>query len=185
LHSLNDNFKGRSKSKIIYEQKEIKADERLITAFERMETMLRIDFIDTEETYPMRNSVLRPDQAVESVYLEKDNDPETFHLGVFSGKKLISIGSFHQSRHPEFPQHFQYQLRKMATDPGFRKMNAGRQLIEFALEELRRRKVELMWCNARQVAVGFYEKLGLTTATDFFDVPGIGPHKLMYINLLS
>jgi ribosomal protein S18 acetylase RimI-like enzyme len=149
-----------------------------------MEAMLRIDFISTEETYPLRNSVLRPNKPVESVFLEKDNDHETFHLGAFYENKLISIGSFHKSNHPQFSQENQYQLRKMATDPDYRKINAGRKLIEYGVEELRKRNVALMWCNAREVAIGFYEKLGLKTAGDFFDVPGIGRHKLMYINLL-
>jgi ribosomal protein S18 acetylase RimI-like enzyme len=149
-----------------------------------MEHTIKIEFITTEQTYPLRNSVLRPNKPVESVFLEKDNDADTFHLGAFYEGKLISIGSFHQSDHSQFLQSNQYQLRKMATDPQFRKMNAGRQLIEFAFNELRNRKVELMWCNAREVAIGFYEKLGLKTANNFFEVPGIGPHKLMYINLL-
>jgi GNAT superfamily N-acetyltransferase len=150
-----------------------------------MENKILIEFITTEQTYPLRNTVLRPNKPVESVFLERDNDPETFHLGAIYNSDIISVGSFHKANHSNFKELRQYQLRKMATSPQYRKLNAGRKLIEFALEELRKREVELMWCNAREVAIGFYEKLGLKTASDFFEVPGIGPHKLMYIQLIS
>jgi len=48
------------------------------------------------------------------------------------------------------------------------------------LEELKDRKVDLLWCDARKVALGFYEKMGFKILGDFYEIPIIGPHKLMY-----
>jgi ribosomal protein S18 acetylase RimI-like enzyme len=158
---------------------------RLIQLICQMEKEIAVRFIGTEETYPLRNLVLRPNKPVESVFLERDNDPDSFHLGAFIEANVISVGSFHRASHQRFVETHQYQLRKMATSPDFRKMNAGRKLIEFAFEELKTRNTELLWCNAREVAIAFYKKLGFETASGFFDVPGIGPHKLMYIKLIS
>ena len=43
--------------------------------------------------------------------------------------------------------------------------------------------IELLWGDARLEATGFYEKLGLKMKGEIYDVPDIGPHKLMYIKL--
>ena len=45
---------------------------------------------------------------------------------------------------------------------------------------MKERQVDLWWCNARLVAVGFYEKLGLSVYGDIFEIEPIGPHKLMF-----
>jgi hypothetical protein len=37
-----------------------------------------------------------------------------------------------------------------------------------------------LWCNARLVAVPFYERLGLEAVGPEFDIPGIGPHYVMW-----
>lgn len=68
----------------------------------------------------------------------------------------------------------------MATSPKVRGENFGKQVIDFALEELKNRKVDLLWCDARKVALGFYEKMGFHIFGDFYEIPIIGPHKLMY-----
>ena len=74
----------------------------------------------------------------------------------------------------------QYRLRAMATSSKVRGENFGKLLIEFAIEELKNRKVDLLWCDARKVALGFYEKMGFNVIGDFYEIPIIGPHKLMY-----
>jgi hypothetical protein len=40
--------------------------------------------------------------------------------------------------------------------------------------------VELLWFNARETAVPFYEKLGCTKKGASFEIPEIGLHFLMY-----
>ena len=71
----------------------------------------------------------------------------------------------------------------MASSPKVRGQNFGKKVIDFALEELKKRNVEILWCDARNVALGFYEKMGFTIIGDYYDVPEIGPHKLMYYRL--
>jgi hypothetical protein len=34
----------------------------------------------------------------------------------------------------------------------------------------------LMWCNGRQPAAPFYERLGWTIASEAFEIPTAGPH---------
>jgi GNAT superfamily N-acetyltransferase len=52
------------------------------------------------------------------------------------------------------------QLRGMAVDPGAQGTGVGRLLVEAAVERLRAAGVTRMWCNARDTAVPFYERLG-------------------------
>ncbi|MFD0748893.1 GNAT family N-acetyltransferase [Mucilaginibacter calamicampi] len=142
-----------------------------------------IKFIKVEEALPLRNTVLRegrlkPDEC----RFPSDNLPGNFHLGYFDNDELICIASFHPQSYGEYAG-VGYQLRGMATAGGYQGKGAGKQLVEFAKNYLRGRSASYMWCNARQVAVGFYERLGLKIVSPQFDVPGIGPHYVMYVPL--
>ena len=52
-----------------------------------------------------------------------------------------------------------------------------------AIKVLEMKQVNLLWCDARQVAWGFYQNLNFNVKGDVYEVPLRGPHKLMYIKL--
>ncbi|MFM9005171.1 MAG: GNAT family N-acetyltransferase, partial [Flavobacteriales bacterium] len=106
---------------------------------------------------------------------------DAFHLGVRCESELISVGSFVPQSHHHFSQDNLYRLRAMATLPNFHGRGSGRVLIEFALQLLRERNANLLWCDARLSAVGFYQRLGFSVDDEIYEVPLIGPHKLMWI----
>ena len=56
----------------------------------------------------------------------------------------------------------------------------GRVLIKF---QRKKTESEILWCNARTTAFGFYEKMGFNIVVDEFDIPNLGPHKKGFINL--
>ncbi|WP_346621762.1 GNAT family N-acetyltransferase [Blastococcus montanus] len=60
----------------------------------------------------------------------------------------------------------------MATDPPVRGAGVGRALVEHGLARL----ADLVWCDARTSAVGFYERTGSRVVGEEFDKPGLGPH---------
>ena len=43
---------------------------------------------------------------------------------------------------------------------------------------------DLVWCDARTTAAGFYAHFGFTVVTEPFDKPGIGPHVGMLKDLV-
>ena len=138
-------------------------------------------FISAKETYPLRLEVLwQHKKSLEECRLDIDDLESTFHVGALKNGELVSVGTFLVQRNEKFKEKYQYRLRAMATSPKVRGENFGKKIIEFAMNELQNRKVELLWCDAREVALGFYEKMGFTVVGDFYDVPQIGPHKLMY-----
>lgn len=42
---------------------------------------------------------------------------------------------------------------------------------------------EVLWCNARVGALGFYLRLGFATIGEEFEIAGIGPHFVMWRDL--
>ncbi len=139
--------------------------------------------IQATETYPLRHTVLRPNQDISTCNYPGDKDPTTFHIGAFKGEELIGIASYYQEKHPNFNEESQYKLRGMATSENYRGMNIGKELIIKAEEILRERQVDFWWCNAREIAFGFYTKLGLSKYGKMFEIDPIGPHKIMFKHL--
>jgi predicted GNAT family N-acyltransferase len=141
-------------------------------------------FIEATETHSLRYRVLWPHlPSVDVCVIEIDNRDDAFHVGVFSGDVLISVGSFFQLVSPRLQYSKQYRLRAMATDPNYRRMHAGECLIDFACIELRKRRVDVLWCDARLMAVPFYESIGFYKFEDVYEVPLIGPHHFMWKEL--
>ena len=141
---------------------------------------MRVRFIRTADTYALRLRVLRPGGTEEDCHWANDRLEGGFHLGVHIGEHRICIGSFYPEKHPDLKGWKQYRLRGMATHPEFQGQGAGRRLLAFALEHLKARHADLLWCNARMVALPFYTNLGFTVQGPEFDIPGIGPHHLMW-----
>ena len=64
----------------------------------------------------------------------------------------------------------------MATDPAVRGTGAGRALVAEGLARVAALGGDLVWCDARVAAVGFYERMGFAVVTEQFDKPEGGPH---------
>lgn len=139
--------------------------------------MVSVKKISTEETYFLRLEVLRKGIDLPHKFKE-DFDVATFHLGVFEGEKLMSIGSFIKNE-LEALKGSQYQLRGMATLPEGRGKGYGKLLLDEASEELKTMSIEKLWCNAREEAVKFYEKSGFQIFGEEFMVNKVGPHYKM------
>ncbi len=139
---------------------------------------LKIGQISIEETYPIRKEVLRKNIPLPYKF-DDDFDKNTFHLGVFYNKKLVSISSFIKAKN-EFLSGEQYQLRGMATINSQQKKGIGSMIIKEAIELLKKIKVDVLWCNARVSAVNYYKKHGFQIIGSEFDVKHIGKHFVMY-----
>lgn len=143
-----------------------------------------VKHITAAETLPLRSKVLRNGLDWEKCIFPTDDIENGFHLGCFVDDRLISIATFFPEDYPD-QRLGGVRLRGMATDPEFAGKGYGAELINFAVEELRSKNASYIWCNARKIAVGFYDKLGFTIISDEFDVPGIGPHFNMIKQLIQ
>lgn len=142
--------------------------------------VLRIKAVDT---HPIRHRILRPHGTIEDCIFKGDTDELTFHLGAFVDKKLVSVASFYFERNTQFPDPYQFRLRGMATLPEHQGQGLSSALLRTALPAIKQNQCTLLWCNARESAMGFYQKVGFVAHGDVFNIPGIGPHYLMSIQI--
>lgn len=144
--------------------------------------MLLVYEIPSSETWNLRHRVLRPlpANAAECAF-PGDEDPGTFHLGAFLDGKLVGIATFMQEPFAKAPEaRLPVRLRGMASDPDFRRRGIGRALVQEGERKLTAKGSNLLWFNAREVAFPFYEALGYVYASEMFDIPGVGPHRVMF-----
>jgi predicted GNAT family N-acyltransferase len=133
-------------------------------------------------TYPLRGAVLRPGRPVE---IPGDDDPATFHLAARTAEgQVVGVVRFHPNPCAWRPDaRAAWQLRGMATDPAVRGSGAGRALVTAGLARVAARGGDLVWCDARQAAAGFYERMGFTVAAGPYEIDPIGPHLGMVLEL--
>ncbi|RME14276.1 MAG: GNAT family N-acetyltransferase [Bdellovibrio sp.] len=150
---------------------------------EMRQNFIEVKEITYKETLSPRRQWLRPFLTESQCVYPGDLHPDSFHLGAFSGDKLVGIASFFKEGHEALQGQNPFRLRQMASAPSFRNKGVGRQLILVAKKMLKERQSTLLWCHARQEAFGFYEKMGFLYYGPLFHVPQIGPHKIMYLLL--
>ena len=142
-----------------------------------------VKFIPVESLLNIRNEVLREGKlTANECRFPTDELPGAFHTGYYIENELVSIASFHPQNFGDFAG-LGYQLRGMATIQKQRSTGIGNQLLNFAIIYLRGQKVNYLWCNARKKAIPFYLNIGFEVISDEFEVPGIGPHHVMYIKI--
>ncbi len=127
--------------------------------------------------------MLRPHGTLEDCIFKGDTDELTFHLGAFVDKKLVSVASFYFENNSAFEAPYQYRLRGMATLPEYQGQGLSSALLRTAFPMIKQNQCSLLWCNARKVAQGFYQNVGFEVHGNEFEVPQIGPHYLMSIQI--
>ncbi|WP_316736105.1 GNAT family N-acetyltransferase [Pedobacter aquatilis] len=141
-----------------------------------------VKFISAKEVLPLRSMMLRNGKSFEHCIFEGDEAYDTFHLGYELAGEILSIATF--MRNDFFEGEGEgYQLRGMATHTEQGGKGYGKALIDFAIEYLKEYNTNYLWCNARSTAAPFYKKIGFTTESPEFDIPGIGFHYEMKLNL--
>jgi predicted GNAT family N-acyltransferase len=146
-------------------------------------TTVTVDEVPPDVTYALRRAVLRPDGG--EVTWAGDEDPATFHLAARDDEgRVLGVVRFSPAPCAWRPDAgAPWQLRGMATDPTVRGTGAGRALLVDGLTRVGARGGDVVWCDARVSAAGFYERYGFAVVTEPYDKPGIGPHVGMVIDL--
>ncbi|WP_411275376.1 GNAT family N-acetyltransferase [Daejeonella sp.] len=141
-----------------------------------------IQFIRTDQTLDLRSSELRGGLDKSLCGFDGDDDQGSFHVGYFQDMILVSIATFQKLQREGFSGNG-YQLRGMVTHPDFRGKGIGNQLLNFSIVYLSGQRVNYLWCNARKIAYKFYQGIGFEFISEEFELPVIGPHKVMYLKI--
>lgn len=145
--------------------------------------MIILKEITAKETYSVRHPVLREGKPVESCHFEGDNLQSTIHIGLYVNAALIGVVSLFKTKNPEFKSENQFQIRGMAVLTHHQKRGYGHQLVEEAEVIAKKYNCKLLWFNAREKAVGFYEKMNYKSSGEPFNIGDIGIHFVMYKKL--
>jgi GNAT superfamily N-acetyltransferase len=140
--------------------------------------------ITAEETIEVRWPVLRPGFPRETAIFAGDELASPKHFGAFDGGRLVGVASIYFVPLPERASVAPaWQLRGMATLPEVRGRGFGCSLLAACVAHVRAGNVALLWCNARISAAPFYAKHGWRTLGAEFDIPTVGPHFRMVLDL--
>lgn len=141
--------------------------------------------IRTEQTYPLRRSVLRDGTPSDVVAFDGDDLESTFHLGIEADDEVVAISTWIQRDFPDidFPMHTgnTFQVRGMAIAPQRRGTGLGRILLEAGIELCHHRHATMVWARARDSSLGFYEhhKFSVVGKGYTDDVTGLPHHDVI------
>ena len=144
---------------------------------------MKAKIINSKLTHEIRGKILWPHILDGDYSIAIDDHPNTFHIGTFLHNKIISVGTFIRENNSIFKEKLQYRLRAMATDNRNQGQGAGKILFLKGVELLKKKKIELLWCDARINAIPFYESLSMKSRDKLYMIKNIGMHKTMYIHL--
>ncbi|MDP2089523.1 MAG: GNAT family N-acetyltransferase [Flavobacteriaceae bacterium] len=139
---------------------------------------MTVKIIKPEDTFEIRKKVLRENIPLPYEF-PGDFDESTTHFGFFIENKLVSVATVLKSSNQLFSGN-QYQLRGMATLSAYQGKGYGSVLLQSIIEFLKDKKAEILWFNARIIALNFYQKLGFQTIGELFELQYVGEHYIMF-----
>ena len=151
-----------------------------------MKTDFHVRAISAEETRSVRHVVLWPHKPnVESCVIDVDTDDHAHHVGAFDDQgKLVGVCSLYRQKSERFPEVISsdihaVRLRVMGVLDEVRGKGAGAAMVDYACRWVASQGAEVLWCDAREVAFGFYQRMGFEFVSNFYHVEDIGPHRMM------
>ncbi|MEX0847090.1 MAG: GNAT family N-acetyltransferase [Ilumatobacteraceae bacterium] len=139
--------------------------------------------ITTEQVQPIRLAVLRADTSTKETRFAEDDWPGAVHLGAFDGEHLIATSTWIPREHASKPGTPAVQLRGMATLQSHQSRGVGAALVAAGIGRARADGARLVWANARDAAMAFYEREGFRVEGDgFIDATTQLPHHVVVID---
>jgi ribosomal-protein-alanine N-acetyltransferase len=157
--------------------------------------MTSVLVVQWETLKEVRYEVLWPHlKSAEDARIDIDESEGAIHLAGMMGEAVVGVASLFLQECDRFPGLFEgekvYRLRAMGVLGHVRGNGVGEAIINEAVNILKGEEVKVIWCDAREVAWGFYERCGFSFVTDkegvecgAYAVPNIGMHKMMYRRL--
>ena len=150
--------------------------------------MVTVGIVDPARTRELRRRVLRP-QLSPDAPLPGDDLPAGVHLGATDtdgtdGPVLCTCFVYADPCPWLRTRPNAWRLRSMATLPERRGEGLGRLVVTAAVAYVRGEGASLLWCDAREPAVGFYAALGFRRHGPIFtDEQHPIPHQRMWREL--
>lgn len=146
--------------------------------------MSEIKEIHFKQTFEVRHPVLRGGKPIETCFFIGDELKTTNHFGLFIDTKLVGVLSVYKNKNSNFNAVNPFQIRGMAVLPAFQKKGIGELLVLHCEKHVAEKRGDLIWFNARELAVIFYQKLNYLKLGDPFVIADVGIHYIMYKKLV-
>ena len=144
-----------------------------------IQLQVEINKVESDKIRFLRHAELRKGQDFSTTSYLKDYEEATFHMACIVDDKIVTCATFYPEKSIKIKSDNAYRLRGMATDFNFQRKGYASDLMEESFKELKKRDCDMVWCNARLVAVDFYKSVGFKITGELFDIEGIGPHYYM------
>jgi GNAT superfamily N-acetyltransferase len=157
--------------------------------------MIEVRRVESEVLQGVRHRVLWPHlENSQQAIIDIDHSTGAIHLAAFYNGEVVGVASLFNQKCKRMPEIFTslkvYRLRAMGVLEYMRGGRVGAFILEKAITEMKVDGVEVVWCDAREVACGFYEKLGFKFVRqkngdelEPYLVRNVGLHKLMFKRL--
>jgi len=132
--------------------------------------------VSLEQTRLLRQTILRPHETLEE--LAGHEPPHAFAVGALDGDELVAVGFVVPDGEVGA-----WRIRGMATAPWARGRGIGAAVLDALIQHAVTQGARRIWCNARTPARSLYERAGLRVVSDEFELPQIGPHLLMELEI--
>jgi GNAT superfamily N-acetyltransferase len=124
---------------------------------------ISIEQIRPELTWRLRQQILYPDQQLNEMKMNEDNDG--YHFAAFKDGYIVAVVSL-------FNKANDWQFRKFAVDESVQKMGIGKAMLDHITDFALTTGGTRLWCNARLSAIGFYLKYGFKQTGQIFSKNG-------------
>lgn len=148
-----------------------------------MSERLEVSDADVDEILPLRARVLRVGTPSTDPRLPEDDAEGAFHLAGRRWGELVACVSFLPQDTPHRPGRTGWRFRAMAVDAALQGTGLGRQILAAGIDRARAAGAEVVWANARDTAIGFYESMGMVVVGDgFMDATTAMPHHVVILD---
>jgi predicted GNAT family N-acyltransferase len=155
-------------SSIIIPEKELPASETLLRG------------IQTAETYELRHTVLRPNQALAECQYPLDNSEGACHMGYFVNGTLVGVGTIFREDVDGRTDRDVWRIRGMAVAQEWLGKGVGGKILTALIAHAAAQNPEgKIWCNGRATVRDFYTHFGFLQLGDAFELPHIGLHVVL------
>lgn len=141
-----------------------------------MPATIELRVVDLAATRALRRAVLRPHETLEQVAAHEN--PEATAVGAYDDDELVGTGLVAPDS-----QEGVWRVRGMATAPYARGRGIGVKVLDELVSIAKQNGAKTVWCNARTPALSLYARAGFTPTSDEFEIPEIGPHYVMTLEL--
>jgi len=137
---------------------------------------LLVRAVSVEQTRPLRQAILRPHLTLDE--MAASEPPDAVAVGAFAGDELVAVGLVGPQGAPGA-----WRVRGMATVPRARGRGAGTAVLTALLDHATTHGAKRVWASVRTPARSLYERAGFRVISEEFELPDIGPHVLMELEM--